>query len=102
MVATAHGFSVRGETRPLIVIAAVVAGIVLNRLLGVGACWLINVVRGVLCDHRGATRRIAGALAHPPAAAPTEGSTLAVRATPSHAWTFEGAPDRTRYGMIAP
>ncbi len=42
--ATFRGLSVRDETKPLILIAAIVVGIVLNRLLGAGAEGLIWVV----------------------------------------------------------
>jgi ACR3 family arsenite transporter len=41
---TSRGLSVRDETKPFILIAAVVVGIVLNRLLGAGSAWLIYVV----------------------------------------------------------
>jgi len=37
--------SVRDETKPIILIAAVVVGIILNRLLGAGASWLLWVVQ---------------------------------------------------------
>lgn len=41
---SSRGLSVRDETKPLVLIAAIVVGIVLNRLLGAGAAWLIYVV----------------------------------------------------------
>ena len=37
MAATARGLLVRDETKPLDLIAAVVVGIALNRLIGIGA-----------------------------------------------------------------
>jgi ACR3 family arsenite transporter len=43
-MATTKGLSVRDETKPLILIAAVIVGIALNRLLGDGAEWMIYVV----------------------------------------------------------
>ncbi len=42
--ATSRGLSVRDETKPLILIAAIFVGIVLNRLLGTGTTWMISVV----------------------------------------------------------
>ncbi|MCL4371395.1 MAG: arsenic resistance protein [Chloroflexi bacterium] len=39
-----HGLSVRDETKPLVLIAAIVVGVVLNRLLGAGTEWMISVV----------------------------------------------------------
>lgn len=44
MATTSRGLSVRDETKPFILIAAVLVGIVLNRLLGGGAQWLLGVV----------------------------------------------------------
>jgi|YelNatPaOPRAMG01_1025707.scaffolds.fasta_scaffold00295_48 ACR3 family arsenite transporter len=44
-MATTKGLSVRDETKPFILIAAVVAGILINRLIGAGAGWLIWVVQ---------------------------------------------------------
>ncbi len=41
---TSRGLSVHDETKPLVLIAAIVVGLVLNRLLGAGSAWLIYVV----------------------------------------------------------
>ncbi len=44
MTTPKHGLSIRDETKPFILIAAVLVGLLLNRLLGGGAGWLIWVV----------------------------------------------------------
>ncbi|MDR7519996.1 MAG: arsenic resistance protein [Armatimonadota bacterium] len=44
MATRSRRLSVRDEAKPLILIAAILVGIVLNRLLGAGAEWLIRVV----------------------------------------------------------
>ncbi|MGB9591852.1 MAG: arsenic resistance protein [Candidatus Kryptoniota bacterium] len=43
-MATTKGLSVRDETKPFILITAVIAGIILNHYIGNGAEWLIYVV----------------------------------------------------------